>query len=141
LLEGFEFLKEARLSDNFLARYTAAYDPSAGACTLTLPPFLPTAAVVVPPHATRVKLVATALALDLEHYTAQKAVSASEPLRLDSQPTEPITLTCSFEAPTPLPIILVLGLQFMDQYEGFCYPLREKEFNAMAVVLAENGRE
>jgi hypothetical protein len=93
----------------------------------------------VPPHATRVRLIATALAVDFEHYTAQKAVSESEPLRLDSQYTEALTLTGSFEVATTLPVILVLGLLFMKEYEGFCYPMREKQYNSLAIVLAEKG--
>lgn len=59
------------------------------------------------------------------------------PLRLNYEITDPLTLTCRFKEPTNLPLLLVLGLQFMEQYEGFCYPLREKEYNSMAVVRAE----
>lgn len=136
ILEGFEFLGEARLSDSFFARYRATYNREAGSCTLTIPPFVPKASIQVPPYATRVKLAATALALDFDRYTAQKAVSTSEPLRLDNQLTEPITLTCSFKEATDLPIILVLGLLFMEEYEDLCYPLREKQYNSMAIVWA-----
>jgi hypothetical protein len=137
ILKNFEFLKEARMADSFFAPYEAAFDRAIGTGTITIPSFLPKASLVLPPHATRVKLVATALALDFEKGRTQKAVSASEPLRLDNSLTEPITLTCAFEAPTELPIILVLGLQFMEEHEGFCYPMREKEYNATAIVLAE----
>lgn len=139
ILEGFEFLEGARLADRFFARYEVAANRAEGSCTITIPPFIPAAAVVVPPHATRVKLVATALALDGEHYSFQKALSASEPLRLNRNLTDAITLTCSFETPTTLSLLLVLGLQFMEEYEHLCYPMREKEYNSMAIVWTEGG--
>jgi hypothetical protein len=141
ILERFEFIESARLADRFFARYAADSNREEGTCILTFPPFTPTACLHVPPHATRVKLIATALALDFEHYTAKKAVSASEPLRLDSQLTAPLTLTCTFDGPTALPLLLVLGLQFMEEHEGFCYPMREKEFNALSIVLADDGKQ
>jgi hypothetical protein len=139
ILEHFEFLEGARLADTFFARYGAACHREAGTCTVTLPPFIPKTCIQVPPHATRVKLVATALAVDFEAHSTQKTVSESEPLRLDGNLTPPLTLTCSFEGATELPVLLVLGLQFMEEYEGFCYPMREKQYNAMAIVLAEQG--
>lgn len=138
ILEGFEFLEGARLADRFYARYDIDVNRAEGTCTITIPPFMPAESVEVPPHATRVKIIATALALDLEHYLAQKAVAASEPLRLGRQLTDPLTLTCTFDEPTQLPLILVLGLQFMEEYEGLCYPMREKEYNSMAIVWAES---
>ena len=137
LLKNFEFLQGARLADSFFAPYEAVFDRATGTGTITIPSFLPKESMVLPSHATRVKLVATALALDFEKGAAQKVVRTSEPLKLDSNLTEPTILTCAFEAPTELPIILVLGLLFMEEHEGFCYPLREKEYNAMAIVLAE----
>jgi hypothetical protein len=139
ILKNFEFLQGARLADSFFAPFEAVSNRQEGRCTVTIPSFLPKACITLPPHATRVKLVATALALDFQKGTAQKALSASEPLRLDINLTDPITLTCTFEAPTELALIVVLGLQFMEEHEGFCYPMREKEYNAMAVVLAEKG--
>jgi hypothetical protein len=27
----------------------------------------------------------------------------------------------------------------MKEYEGFCYPMREKQYNSPAIVLAEKG--
>jgi hypothetical protein len=137
LLKNFEFQQGARLADTFFAPYEAVFDRAIGTGTITIPSFLPKESIVLPPHATRVKLQATALALDFEKGRFHKVVVSSEPLRLDNNLTEPITLTCAFDDPTELPIILVLGLQFMEEHEGFCYPMREKEYNAMAIVLAE----
>jgi hypothetical protein len=139
ILENFEFLEGARLADTFFARYEAACHREAGTCTVTLPPFIPKTCIQVPPHATRVKLVATALAVDFGNSTVQKAVSESEPLRLDGHFTEPLTLTCTFKGATELPVLLVLGLLFMEEYEGFCYPMREKQYNSLAIVLADKG--
>lgn len=139
ILENFEFLQQARLSDSFFAPFVTAFNRQAGTCTVTIPPFIPKACIQVPPHATRAKLVATALAMDFEKNSAQKATAASEPLPLDSHFTEALTLTCTFGASIELPLILVLGLQFMEEYEGFCYPMREKEFNSMAIILADSG--
>lgn len=139
ILERFEFREDARLSDSFFARYEASWDRVAGTCTITIPPFIPDACISVPPHATRVKLMAVALEVDFEKKYARKAESSSEALRLNNQLTDPITLTCSFEGATERSLILVLGLQFMEEYNDICYPMREKDYNSLMIVRAENG--
>lgn len=79
ILEGFEFLQGARLAEGFLARYEVIFHREEGSCTLHVPSFMPQACIEVPPHATYVRLVATALALDGDRLSAQKVMCTSDP--------------------------------------------------------------
>lgn len=134
LLQGFEFNEGGKLSQTFFAPYTSTINRTSGALSISIPPFVPINAVVVPAEATHFQIVAGGGAIDFEGASFNAATKESVMLALNSSETTALTLDFTLPANNPNPLFLVLGVRFYQAVNGSNYTLKSGALNALAVV-------
>jgi hypothetical protein len=134
LLKGFEFNGGAVFSSTFYAPYTVNIDRVAGNISISIPPFSPMSAVIVPQGATHFELIAGAAAIDFAAQTFESAATQTAPIAWDANTTAQTTLSLSIPKASTLPLFVALGIQFYQVVNGSQYPLTDKSFNALSLI-------
>jgi hypothetical protein len=138
LLKGFEFNGGAVFNSTFYAPYTVTIDRAAGNVSISILPFSPMSAVIVPQGATHFQLIAGVAAIDFVAQSFESAATQTASLAWDANATVPTTLSLSITKGSTLPVFVALGIQFFQVVNGSQYPLTDKSFNALSMV-AVNG--
>jgi hypothetical protein len=134
LLSGFNFNMGAPLSTVLKAAYTANIDRATGMLSVELPAFVPGNYIDAPEGASHVRLLSAGAAIDFEAGTYETVTSQSADLELGNAEVAAIALNNQLAANSTHPLFLVLGIEFMQPVNGNPYPLRDKSFNALAIV-------
>jgi len=135
LLQGFDFNIKSPLSTCLFATYSIAADRATGTLTVSIPSFVPVNKIVSPTGATHCRIVAGGAAIDFDNSAIDsddKEVYAE--LKLDSTPTQAITLQHAVTANTTLPIFMVLGIEFFQELNGTLWPMQNGAFNSLTLV-------
>jgi hypothetical protein len=137
LLKGFEFNAGAILGSTVFAPYTVDVNRATGNVSISVPPFVPLSAIIVPQGATHFALLAGAAAIDFAAQTFESATTQSAPVAWDTNATAQITLSLALPPGSTLPVFVALGIQFYQQVNGSQYPLTDKSFNALSLVTVD----
>ncbi|MDB5191485.1 MAG: hypothetical protein JWQ96_1048 [Segetibacter sp.] len=134
LLQGFECNKKVSLGKSFFAPYTTEIDRAAGALAINIPPFIPANMVVVPAGTSHFRLFSQAAAINFETEVFETSQSESIYLPYNSSLTALISLSHTLTPANSNPLLLSLGIEYMQEVNGTQYPLKNGTFNAMALV-------
>lgn len=137
LLQGFEFNGSAQLSTNLAVPYASTIDRANGELSVTLPAFIPENKVVPPISATHFRILSAGGWVDFTTGEFEVVQSESQAYTLDETPTEALQLKNQVTPASTKPLFLLLGLEFLQELNGFQYPLQSGSFNSMAVVLVD----
>jgi hypothetical protein len=137
LLNGFDFNKNAKLSEVFTAPFASTIDRVAGTLTMNIPSFIPLNMIVAPEGATHFKIVTEGAEVD--YALRQSIVEDQETaiLPFDSTPTSIINQVATVTAGSTFPLFHMLGIQFLEIINGSYYDLRNNGFNSLRVVYVD----
>ncbi len=138
LLQGFEFNGNAKLSSTLFMPFAVAFDRKDGAAVISVPEFNPLSMVVAPAGSTHFQLFAGIASVDFEKETFDAGSALSGELPYNNSLTKAITLTASVPADSTHPVIIVLGIEFMQQVNGKFYSLKNGAFNACSIVKVDS---
>ena len=137
LLEGYEFNREAILTQRLAVPLTVKIDRIIGTISLDVPSFIPDNVVKAPAGATHFKILSAGVELDFDTCGYVSDLKKSAPLLLDSTRNAPLTIIHAVPAGSTKPLMLVTGLQFMQDINGKLYPLRNGAYNALRILKCE----
>lgn len=122
-LEGFEFNRNVPFSTTVKAPFTATIDRATGQVTINLVSHLPKRDIAAPDNATHYVVFAAAAVIDfaLDEATVVRQSAAGIPW--DATPTTASTIPLSLPANSSLPILVLLGVEFVTLINGKQYPV------------------
>ena len=123
LLKGFEFNNGVSFAACVKAQFTFVVDRVTGSIRANLVSHIPRLEIAAPDNATHYNIFAATAAIDFAtgEYSVTRASSASLPW--DNEPTAASVLQMAVQPNTPLPIFLLLGVEFVKLVNGKSYPL------------------
>lgn len=137
LLTGFNFNRNALLTQVFKAPFTTAVDRIAGTLTVNIAPFDPSLMIAAPPGTTHFKIAMEGAEVDFDNRTYVIDSSLTAALPWDDTVTIAISQDLSVSAGTTLPLFIHLGIQFFEDTNGTLYPLKNHQFNPLSVVKVD----
>lgn len=137
LLSGFDFNNNSILGSTLFVPLRTTLDRAGGAHQLSLPAFVPSSSIAYPPGATHCKLVLGGAELDFGNgsFVFDRAESAE--IVLGPQQESSFDLTLAMTASSTDDVMLVFGIEFLQEVNGVRYPLRNGAFNPLAVVVVD----
>lgn len=138
LLEGFDFNVHGKLAQIFHAPYTATIDPGTGTMTIDIPAFLTQKMIVAPQGATHFRFKSAGASIDFKGNTFETKTAETGLFPLEDEVREPIRMTLAV-APSGVPLLLVLGVEFVQVINGVPHSLQDVRSNGLAVVKVVNG--
>jgi hypothetical protein len=134
LLTGFDFNLDAKLGATLYAPYSATIDRVTGAVVLNFPSFNPALMISAPGGATHFKIVSAAAEIDFTNMVYINSIESTAALPWDETATAVINQAHSLPANSTHPLVLLAGIQFMQEVNGTMYPLKNGAFNALNLV-------
>lgn len=138
LLQGFDFNIKAKLSATLFAPYTVQFDRKTGTSSVTIGSFVPSVLSVAPQGSTHFQLFCATAAVDFEAETFEVVSASSGELPYDLIPTGELVLDTSIGANSTHPVVVILGIEFLQQINGKFYSLKNGTYNACAVVNVDS---
>jgi hypothetical protein len=139
LLEGFEFNDASFLGTSLFVQFTASIDRPTGKLAVKLPSFIPKDLITAPSGATHYRILSAGAELDFEKGTNVTSITPSTELAWDNAPTAEINLVNTVTPNSTHPLLLMLGIEYGQEVNGKWYALKDKSFNAMAIVKVDTG--
>lgn len=139
LLEGFEFNIKGKLGNALYAPYTATINRTAGTLEVALASFVPYTMIAAPSGTTHFKIETAGAEVDFENETFVVDENGSAIIAWDTVATAAITLTNTVTANSTKPLFLVLGVEFYQEVNGQMYPLKNGEYNPLAIVKVDGN--
>jgi hypothetical protein len=136
-IQGFEFNINGKLGSTLYAAFQAAINRGTGACTVTIPQFVPANTVAYPTGATHMRFLVGVAAIDFETEAFEFSQAASADLVIGQAPVNQLDLAVNVSANSELDIFLVLGIDFMQEVNGAMYPLKNGSYNPLAIVAID----
>jgi hypothetical protein len=132
LLKGFEFNIGVPFAACVKAQFPYTINRSTGQIAVNLVSHVPRLEIAAPENASHYNIFAAAAAIDFAtgQFSITRASSASIPW--DNDPTTASVLQMAVIPDTPLPIFLLLGVEFVKLVNGKSYPL-SKGLSALQV--------
>lgn len=137
LLENFNFNEKSPFTATFMAQFLADVDRATGAATVSVEPFVPAKNINVPAGATHFKLFSTAAAINFESGSVLKASAATPEFEVGLQLQPAIDLEMALPANSTDHLIIVLGIEFFQQFNGRFYPLNNGSANAVTIARVD----
>lgn len=134
MLQGFEFNINGKLGTTLYAPYTAIIDRPTGALTVAVPAFVPLNMISAPGGTTHYKIISAGVEVDFENETYVVDQNSSAILPWDATATAALNLANAVTAASTHPLFLVLGVEFYQEVNGAMYPLKNGNYNALAIV-------
>lgn len=134
MLQGFEFNINGKLGATLYAPYTATIDRPTGALTVAVPAFIPLNMISAPGGSTHYKIISAGVEVDFENETYVVDENSSAILPWDATASVVLNLANAVTAASTHPLFLVLGVEFYQQVNGTMYPLKNGNYNALAIV-------
>ena len=134
MLQGFEFNINGKLGATLYAPYTATIDRPTGALTVTVPAFIPLNMISAPGGSTHYKIISAGVEVDFENETYVVDENSSAILPWDATASAVLNLANAVTAASTHPLFLVLGVEFYQQVNGTMYPLKNGNYNALAII-------
>ena len=136
-LTGFEFNETTGLKESISATFVHAADRVSGKLAIAIEPFIPAQKATGPGGTTHFKLVSVAVELNFPEKKYILSVSETPSIQLDQNGVSPADLSHQLPANSTHPWVLVLGIVYQQTINGKDYPLKDKSFNALKVVLVD----
>lgn len=135
ILQGFEFNGAKALSTVLKVKLAASIDRETGDMEIIIPELNPQKLICKPEAATHYVLTATGAMVNFFNgdYLVNNAQSTNLPLANASNPE----LKLELQMPAPdadNPLLLALGISFLQEVNGEFKPVGEKQYNALALV-------
>ncbi len=121
-LLGFNFNDQVPFEQVFTLPVTTTFNRVTGQASIALPDTNPMADIVVPEGTTHYNFFAAAAAIDFETGLATTARQAMPNLPWGSLSTVVGTIPLPLPANSPLPVFIVLGIEFVKIVNGKVYP-------------------
>ena len=137
LLRGFDFNKNARLANSFVAPFITTIDRAAGTLAVDIPAFSPGVMIKAPEAATHFRFEAGGAAIDFANHHYLFATAESTDLSLKEQLLGPLQLKMLISPGTTHPLFVVFGIRFTQSVNDGQSPLKNAALNAMAIVGVE----
>ncbi|MEH6682534.1 MAG: hypothetical protein V7724_18480 [Sediminicola sp.] len=134
LLKNFDFNINAKLGTTFFAPFVPAVDRVAGSLAVSVEPFVPLNMIVAPSGTSHFRLTSGGAEMDFDNELFVNAYSDSGILPYNSLETALIELNNGVTADSPLPLLLVFGIEFFQEVNGEMYSLKNGAFNALSLV-------
>lgn len=131
LLKGFEFNNRSNLSNTLFAPLLVSVDKPTGLVDVTAA-IVPLTDIAVPNGATHYKLISGAGLIDFDNGTSEVDVQESAPQVIDNS-LQNISLSQAMTAASPLPLFVMIGLEFYQEVNGNMYLLRNGSYNCLQV--------
>jgi hypothetical protein len=134
LLQGFDFNLNAKLGATFFGRYIPEINRVTGDISFTVASFVPSQMVSAPAGATHFKIVSAAAEINFANKEYFNEQASTLPLPLNEIPTGIITQVHNLNANSTNPLLLLAGIQFMQEVNGTMYPLKNGAYNALNLI-------
>ena len=138
ILEGFDFNANGNLSTIFHAEYAATIDRAAAMMTIDIPSFQPEVMITAPLGATHFRIKSAGAAIDFPGDTYRVNSFQSQDFSLNEPLAEPLRITHDVLLPN-LPLVLVLGIEFVQIVNNVPKPLSDSKTSALAIVKVDTG--
>ena len=136
-LNGFEFNGANALKESISATFLPAADRVSGKLVIAIAPFVPVQKATSPVGTTHLKLVSAAVELNFPEKKYTLSLSETPSVPLDQNMVNLADLKHQLPANSAHPWILVLGIVYQQTMNGKDYPLKDKSFNALKIVLVD----
>lgn len=136
-LKGFDFNNEGKLNATLFAPFSSSIDRALGDFTIVIPAFVPIDTIAFPPGATHVKFVAGAAEIDFENEEINFVKTTTVEIPLGSQTVVEEELNMIVSESSISNLILVLGLEFLQEVNGSMYPLKNGSYNPLMIIDVE----
>lgn len=137
LLEKFDFNDKSPLGAVLQAQFLADVDRVTGEVTVTVEEFIPAKNINPPDGATHCKLFSAAAAVDFASGTFVKTSATTPEIVLGLQPEAVINLVQHLPANSDDHLIIVLGIEFYQRFNGRFYPINNGSSNAITIVRVD----
>jgi hypothetical protein len=137
LLESFDFNEKSPLTAVIKTQYAAGFDRATGAATVTLEEFVPAKSIHAPVGATHCKLFSAAAAINFEVGSIIKANTETPEIELGLQLQPAINLEQQLPPNAVDHFMIVLGIEFYQQFNGRFYPMNNGSANAVTIVRVD----
>lgn len=134
LLKGFEFNADSTLHQMLLLQPVITFDRTSGVLTASWPSMLPACVIDAPKEATHVQLVVAGTLIDFSNNTFSTAHVHSAVIPLNNLPAPELVLTTGLPEASNFPLVVCVGLEFLDLVNGVYCPLDRGRQNVMGVV-------
>jgi hypothetical protein len=134
LLDNFNFNVNAPITSTLFAPYTTTVDRATGALAVNIPALIPANDVAAPEGTTHFKIVSAGLDINFTDEVFTVDADDSGILPYDATTSGVIQLSHTVPANSTNPLVIVLGLQFYQEVNGVQYPLKNGNYNSLAVV-------
>lgn len=134
LLKGFEFNSESMVSQRLLQQPVISYDRITGILQAYWSAFLPDCMLDVPKEATHVQLVLTGALIDFNGKTFHTQHIRTEILPLHGKSLPELALTTQLSANSADPLIVTLGIEWLELINHVYCPLDRGKQNGMVVA-------
>lgn len=137
LLEKFDFNDKSPLGAVLKTQFLADVDRATGEATVTVEAFIPAKNIGAPDGATHFKLLSSAAALNFESGSYLKEGATTPEIELGLQPQAEINLVQHLPVNSEDHVIIVLGIEFYQKFNGRFYPMNNGGSNAMTIVRVD----
>lgn len=137
LLEAFDFNERSPFSAVFKPQMLADVDRATGEATVTVEPFIPTKEINLPDGATHFKLFSAAAAINFEYGTFLKANATTQEIALGLELVPEVNLVQQLPPNSEDHLIIVLGIEFYQKFNGRFYPMNNGSSNAIKVARVD----
>ena len=134
VLNGFDINRNEHLGSTLILDYDVSIDRSGGTLGVSTADFVPKDSLNWPEGATHVKFVAGGAELDFANGTFIRNIAESDIIPIDDSTATGLALDTTVTAASTLPLMLVFGVFFYQELNGVNYPLRNGQYNAVAIV-------
>jgi hypothetical protein len=134
LMEGFEFSRTAKMSENFGVQYNVTVDRVGGKLGIEIPAFVPANMITAPLEATHFKIVGAGGSIDFATGINSLSYKEGQDVAIGKDPTTVANLSFDVEVGSTAPLFLILGLTFTQLVNGDQCPLKSKAFNSLQIV-------
>jgi len=137
-LDGFQFNIKKDLKTALDPRfYTPSIDRETGEASVNVLPFNPRIDLSYPDAANHFRFIAAGVAIDFDNLIHTKFITSSDSIPITSNQTAPVNLVSMLPVNSTDSLILVFGILFEDMVNGIAYPLKDAEYNTLAIVAVD----
>ena len=137
LLERFDFNEGSPFSAVFKPPFLADFDRATGEATVNVESFIPAKEINSPDGATHLKLFSATAAINFEYDTFLKANATTEEIALGLEVVPAINLVQQLLPNAEDYLIIVLGVEFYQKFNGRFYPMNNGSSNAITVARVD----
>jgi hypothetical protein len=134
LLERFDFNLRSPLGTVLKAQFLADVDRATGEATITVESFIPAKNIAAPNVASHFKLVSAAAAINFQSKSFVTTSAATPEIELGLDPQAAVNLLLQLAANSEGHLVIVLGVEFYQKFNGRFYSMNDSGSNAMTIA-------